>query len=1333
MNTKHYILLMAAALTMAGCAFDDPMERQKPWEENDSDLPKPVTFSVSTANNVDLTRADTCIVTFNQDEKIRVLVKPQGSEAYTPYDYTTVDGGQNVALKAPDPQPYFPAGVHTTVEAYAYYPATASTGSVTAFTVADYQRTDSTYKASDLMMAENRTIIKDANDDSNRLTMKHLMAQLRVKAVPDSASDLKITKILVEARRSLYFTPEGETVAETTGEKDVITVLNEVDLMGANGGQGYILIPPQAIRDVTIKVVTGAGRPREIASYSFTADGNFQAGASYGVDITVTPEQLGFTTAIANWNGMGSVIIAPSGDLIIEPIDAQQYIDKWHPITPALVVRKGTDTLKVNTHYKVEYLNNTEVGTAYAVVTGLSGTDSNGPFDFTNSCGVAPFKITSAIATISYGESADTTVVYGCQPFIYEHLFNGGDGEVTYTSDDPDVATVNAITGQVTPVKSGTTTIRATVADGANYIYADDAREASYTLIVSKAAGSIKFDEKTPSQAWNADDSQNDFTQAVTHVGNGTVTYTVPATTSADNTCGATVDGSTVHFTKGGQVVVTATVEDNDYYAYDADHRTASYTLTVTKALGYVNLTAYSGSVPYDKTEMLFTIAAGQTHGGTISVASSDESIATVTFSGGNVHAKGLKAGETKIVVTCAETAQYQEAKAEYTLTVGKIAVTGVTAPTARDLIYTGSPQPLLNPGSVADAENQGKMQYRLGTNQVWSDNVPEVANAGTYQVYWQVAGDANHSTYTPLEPVVVTIAKADPTYTAPAVLDLTYNGEAQKLVTTGSTSHGYILFSLSNTSGWGSGVPAKTDAGTYTVYYKVVGDANHNNVDAQSLSATIAQASAGLTTAPTAKTNLIYSGSALALVNDGNVSHGSISYSIDNGSTWMSGIPTGTNAGTYTVYYKVTGTNGNYADIGKTKVGDIAIAKKSITSADITLGSKALEYTGSSQTRDVSKVAGLSASGNWSVTGGNTGTNAGDYTLTVEMASTCQNYKGSATKGWSIARKAVTFKFGSNPLSKSYVWEIKNVSNSLTKSDNNATIKYTSGNTGIATVSSSGVLTPGGSAGSTTITVEATGNYSGSATYTLTVGSKTKDFAYTGAMQSVTVPAGTYKLEVWGAEGGGYGGCAHGKGGYSSGNKTVSSSQTFYVCVGGRGACRNHAPNATGYNGGGYSKASTCTSVWKGWVASGGGATHIATTNRGILKNYASYKTEVLIVAGGGGTNGDWGHPGGGGGQTGSNSSGHNGDGTYTWYATGGTQSGIGSAHSTASGGFGYGAATESLAGGGGGGWYGGSIHNSTIGRGGGSGYIGGVSSGSTTADQRSGDGLARITWVSN
>jgi hypothetical protein len=58
-------------------------------------------------------------------------------------------------------------------------------------------------------------------------------------------------------------------------------------------------------------------------------------------------------------------------------------------------------------------------------------------------------------------------------------------------------------------------------------------------------------------------------------------------------------------------------------------------------------------------------------------------------------------------------------------------------------------------------------------------------------------------------------------------------------------------------------------------------------------------------------------------------------------------------------------------------------------------------------------------------------------------------------------------------------------------------------------------------------------------------------NFSYTGSVQQINLPKGTYQLEVWGADGGGqYGG----KGGYSKGEYNVTTPTTLYVCVGGVG-----------------------------------------------------------------------------------------------------------------------------------------------------------------------------------
>lgn len=245
--------------------------------------------------------------------------------------------------------------------------------------------------------------------------------------------------------------------------------------------------------------------------------------------------------------------------------------------------------------------------------------------------------------------------------------------------------------------------------------------------------------------------------------------------------------------------------------------------------------------------------------------------------------------------------------------------------------------------------------------------------------------------------------------------------------------------------------------------------------------------------------------------------------------------------------------------------------------------------------------------------------------------------------------------------------------------------------------------------------------------------------FEYTGTIESFFVPcSGTYKLEVYGAEGSGssgYGGTGGGKGGYSYGNVTLTKNQYLYVGVGGK----------DGYNGGGEGKEKDGYGNHNG-----GGATHIAiNSDRGLLVNYELYQSEILIVAGGGGGSGQYGSNTGNGG-TGGGISGGNGvvgpdsDAETLEEPTGGTQTSGGRRGLTAntskvygkSGSFGQGGYGATNGGGGGGGWYGGggagSANGTCIGGAGGSGYIGGVFDGSMENGIREGNGYAQITLVS-
>ncbi len=126
-------------------------------------------------------------------------------------------------------------------------------------------------------------------------------------------------------------------------------------------------------------------------------------------------------------------------------------------------------------------------------------------------------------------------------------------------------------------------------------------------------------------------------------------------------------------------------------------------------------------------------------------------------------------------------------------------------------------------------------------------------------------------------------------------------------------------------------------------------------------------------------------------------------------------------------------------------------------------------------------------------------------------------------------------------------------------------------------------------------------------------------NFDYTGSEQTFTAPvSGTYRLETWGAQGGSAYEYSGGYGAYSVGEISLNKGEVICVIVGGAGQGTNsHTYLSGGYNGGGSANP---TSDYNEITASGGGATHIATTNRGTLDKYASYQNELLIVAGGGG-----------------------------------------------------------------------------------------------------------------
>lgn len=132
---------------------------------------------------------------------------------------------------------------------------------------------------------------------------------------------------------------------------------------------------------------------------------------------------------------------------------------------------------------------------------------------------------------------------------------------------------------------------------------------------------------------------------------------------------------------------------------------------------------------------------------------------------------------------------------------------------------------------SGAKVEN-GKLILPIQKN-----DVKTTGSVGTVTV---VIKSANYEDIT-LTVNVDATNKLVPTVTAPTANALTYNGAEQALVTAGKTTGGTMLYRLDD-SEWSEQLPTAKNAGEYTVWYKVQGNAEYADVAEQSLTVTVAK-----------------------------------------------------------------------------------------------------------------------------------------------------------------------------------------------------------------------------------------------------------------------------------------------------------------------------------------------------------------------------------------------------------------------------------------------------------------------------------------------------------
>ena len=192
-------------------------------------------------------------------------------------------------------------------------------------------------------------------------------------------------------------------------------------------------------------------------------------------------------------------------------------------------------------------------------------------------------------------------------------------------------------------------------------------------------------------------------------------------------------------------------------------------------------------------------------------------------------------------------------------------------------------------------------------------------------------------------------------------------------------------------------------DAGSYTFRCEVSCD---GYLTSQSIDMKVSKADCQIMP-PTAKENLVYTGKEQALITAGTAIGGTMQYCLTQDGTYSANVPTGKDAGSYTVWYQAIG-DSNHNDSAPASVS-VTIARQpvNVPESDATV----FTYDGEKKTYTIA------ANDNYTVANAEQ-TNAGTYTVTVTLKDTenfIWNDKTDAAKGFPFviapAKVTVTIK----------------------------------------------------------------------------------------------------------------------------------------------------------------------------------------------------------------------------------------------------------------------------------------------------------------------------------
>lgn len=332
----------------------------------------------------------------------------------------------------------------------------------------------------------------------------------------------------------------------------------------------------------------------------------------------------------------------------------------------------------------------------------------------------------------------------------------------------------------------------------------------------------------------------------------------------------------------------------------------------------------------------------------------------------------------------------------EKSFTITAKSLSGAQFSTIPDQTYTGNeikPEPTVTLGSATLVKGTDfDFSYSSNTNvPVTANDVPTVT----------ITGKGN---FTGTASTTFKIVKATPTVTAPtAKTGLAYTGSAQALVNAGSVTAGTLQYKLGAGGTYGTTIPSATEVGSYAVYYKVVGDANYNDVaEAGPINVTIGKAAGSISYATSSISKTFGDApftNALTKTGDGTVTYSSSNTSVATVNATSGEVTIVGNGSAVITATVADGTNYTYAAKTATYTLSVGTAVMTVSATGYTGA-----YDGQAHGITVTAPAGATVkygetAGTYNLNASPTYTNAGTYTVYYQVTKTgFDTVTGSAT-----------------------------------------------------------------------------------------------------------------------------------------------------------------------------------------------------------------------------------------------------------------------------------------------------------------------------------------------